>query len=187
MIVEMSRSEQKRRMKQLEKLVAELSSLPSSLIDQLPCPEEIRSLFHEALNMKGGTRNRHIKYITKVLKTEPVEELYTFLSEKKGKTMQVNKEFHELEYLREELLSEAIEQHRVARHEHEELEEDWPSKIAEKICNEYPGLDRTLLTRLSWMYARSRNSRHSRELFRLIRAAHEQAVYSRKIDKNSKD
>ena len=187
MIVEMSRSEQKRRMKQLEKLVIELSTLPSSLIDQLPCSEEIRRLFQEALNMKGGTKNRHIKYITKMLKTEPDEELYAFLSAKKSKAVQVNKEFHEVEYLREELLSEAIEQHRVARHEHRELEENWPSRVAEQICSEYPGLDKTLLTRLSWMYARTRNSRHSRELFRLIRAAHEQAVYSRKSDNNSRD
>ncbi len=187
MSVEMSRSEQKRRMKQLEKLVAELSSLPSSLINQLPCTEEVRSYFHEASTMKGGVKNRHVKYITKLLKKEPVEELYSFLSEKKGKAMQVKKEFHEIEYLREELLSEAIEQHRVARHDHEELEEDWPSSIAEKICSEYPGVDKTLLTRLAWLYARTRNSRHSREVFRLIRAAHEQAVYSREMNKKNRD
>jgi ribosome-associated protein len=187
MTVEMSRSEQKRRMKQLEKLVAELSSLPPSLIDQLPCSEEVRSRFHEASTLKGGTRNRHVKYVTKMLKAEPVDELYSFLSEKKGKAMQMKKEFHEIEYLREELLSEAIEQHRVAKHEHTELEENWPSRVAEKICSDYPGIDKTLITRLSWMYARTRNSRHSRELFRIIRAAHEQAVYSRELDKKSKD
>ena len=72
MSVEMSRSEQKRRMKQLEKLVAELSSLPPSLIDQLPCSDEIRSRFQEASVMKGGVKNRHVKYITKMLKNEPV-------------------------------------------------------------------------------------------------------------------
>lgn len=187
MTVEMSRSEQKRRMKQLEKLVAELSSLPPSLIDQLPCSEDVRSRFHEASTMKGGTRNRHIKYVTKKLKAEPVDELYSFLSEKKGKATQMKKEFHEIEYLREELLSEAIEQHRVAKHEQTELEENWPSMMAEKICSDYPGIDKTLITRLSWMYARTRNSRHSRELFRIIRAAHEQAIYSRGLDKKSKD
>ena len=67
------------------------------------------------------------------ISAEPVDELYSFLSEKKGKAMQMKKEFHEIEYLREELLSEAIEQHRVAKHEHTELEENWPSRIAEKI------------------------------------------------------
>lgn len=187
MTVEMSRSEQKRRVKELEKLVAELSSLPSPLIDQLPCADEVRTLFHEAASIKGGARNRHIRYITKLLKTEPVEELYLFLSERTGKALQVKKEFHEIEYLREELLSEAIEQLRIARHNHEELEENWPSSIAEKICSEYPGVDKMLLTRLAWMYARTRNSRHSREVFRLIRAAHEKNAYARSIQKENRD
>lgn len=187
MTVEMSRSEQKRRVKELEKLVAELSSLPPSLIDQLPCTEEVRTLFHEAASIKGGARNRHVRYITKLLKTEPAGELYSFLSERKGKELQGKKEFHEIEYLREELLSEAIEQHRVARHNHEELEENWPSTVAEKICSEYPGVDKTLLTRLAWMYARSRNSRHSREVFRLIRAAHEKSIYARAENNDRKD
>lgn len=186
MSFEMSRSEQKRRVKQLEKLVAELSSLPAAQIDQLPCTDEVRTLFHEAAAIKGGARNRHIRYITKLLKTEPVEELYSFLSEKKGKALQKNKEFHELEYLREELLSEAIEQHRVARHNHEELEENWPSTVAEKICREYSGVDRTLLTRLAWMFARTRNSRHSREVFRLLRAAQEKAVYEQAVHSEQK-
>jgi len=185
MNLEISRSEQKRRMKQLEKLVAELSSLPSSVIKHLPCAEEVRALFHEASTMKGGTRNRHIKYITKLLKDEPVDELYSFLSERKGVALQEKKEFHEVEYLREALLSEAIEQYREARHNHLELEEDWPSSVAEKICREYPGIDRILLTRLAWMYARTRNRKHSRELFRIIHAAHEQALFQAKTKEES--
>ena len=174
MSVKISRSEQKRRIKQLEKLVAELSNLPLTLLDKLPCNEEVRSLLKEAANMKGGSRNRQVKYITKMLKDEPVEDLYSFLSERKGKKLQDKKVFHEVEYLRDALLNEAIEQHRVALHEHEELEEDWQSQTADKISEEYPGIDKMLLTRLAWMFARTRNRRHSRELFRIIHAAHEQ-------------
>ncbi len=173
---DMSRSEQKRRMKQLEQLVAELSSLPVSLIDQLPCTEDIRALFQEAAGMKGGTKNRHVKYITKYLKGEPVEELYSFLADKKGAALQEKKSFHEVEYLRDALLNEAIEQHRAALHNHEEFEENWQSEIAEEIAGEYPGIDGKLLTRLAWMYTKARNRKHSRELFRLIQAAHEDAL-----------
>jgi ribosome-associated protein len=187
MNVEISRSEQKRRMKQLEKLVAELSGLPPSVINQLPCAEEVRTLFHEAATMKGGTRNRQIKYITKLLKEEPVEELYTFLSERTGVALQEKKEFHEVEYLREALLSEAIEQYREARHNHLDFAENWPSSVAETICSEYPGIDRILLTRLARMYAGTRNRKHSRELFRLIRAAHEQAIFHAKNNNDSKN
>lgn len=173
MTVQMSRSEQKRRIKQLEKLVTELSNLPTSLIEQLPCAEEIRGLFHEAATMKGGTRNRQVKYITKHLKNEPVEELYAFLSQKKGADLQEKKAFHDVEYLRDALLNEAIEQQRIASHDHEEFEEDWHSSTVKEICDAYPGLDRLLLTRLAWLYARTRSRKHSRELFRIIRSAQE--------------
>ena len=182
MTVQMSRSEQKRRIKQLEKLVVELSSLPPSMIDQLPCTEEVRDLLKDAVSMKGGARNRHVKYITKVLKDTPVEELYSFLTKRKGKDLQENKAFHEVEYLRDSLLNEAIEQHRIAAREHEELEEDWFSETARKISDEYPGIDTLLLKRLAWLYVRTRNRKHSRELFRIIRAAHEQEGF---VGKNS--
>ena len=142
MTVRMSRSEQKRQIKQLENLVAELSTLPSSLIDQLPSTEEIRSLLHEAGQMQDGSRKRHIKYITKKLKDEPVEELYTFLSQKKGTDLQEKKIFHEAEYLRDSLLNEAIEHQRIASRDHIQLEEDWPSSIADEICSKYSDLDR---------------------------------------------
>jgi len=177
MTVQMSKSEQKRRIKQLEKLVAELSNLPPSMIAQLPCTEEIRNLLKDAVTMKGGARNRHVKYITKILKDTPVEELYSFLSKRKGKELQEKKEFHEVEYLRDALLNEAIEQQRIAAREHEELEEDWHSETAGKISEEYPGIDTLLLTRLAWLFTRTRNRKHSRELFRIIRAAHEQEQF----------
>ena len=70
MTVRMSRSEQKRRIKQLEKLVTELSLLPASLIEQLPCPDDVQNLLLEAVTMKGGARNRHVKYITKICNME---------------------------------------------------------------------------------------------------------------------
>ena len=182
MSVQLSRSEQKRRMKQLETLVVELSNLPPTLIEQLPSTGEVRSLLQDAVTMKGGARKRQIKYITKLLKEEPVEELYSFLSGRKGKQLEENKAFHEVEYLRDALLNEAIEQHRVAMRENEELEEDWQSQIVVKISEEYPGIDALLLKRLGWLYARTRNRKHSRELFRILRAAHEQERF---LGKNS--
>ena len=161
-------------MKQLEKLVAELSILPAAVLDQLPCADEICTMLKDAAAMKGGARNRHVKYITKMLKDEPVDELYSFLSEKQGKQLEEKKAFHEVEYLRDALLNEAIEQHRVATSENEELEENWQSTTVETIRHEYPGVDTLLLTRLAWLYARTRNRKHSRELFRILRSAHEQ-------------
>ena len=180
MTVQMSRSEQKRRMKQLEKLVAELSKLSLPLIKKLPCSDVVRDLLSESVTMKGGAKKRQLKYITKLLKDEPVDDVYSFLSERKGKSLEENKAFHEVEYLRDALLNEAIEQQRIAVHNHEELEEDWQSQTVSEISDEYPEIDRLLLTRLAWLFARTRNRRHSRELFRILRSAHEQTRFAEK-------
>lgn len=171
---ELSRSEQKRRMKQLEKLVRELCSLPASVVEQLPCGSEIRVLLQEAVGMKGGARKRQLKFITKLLRNEPVDDLYAFITGRKGAALQESKEFHEIEHLREKLLSEAIEHKRQADRDQEEMGEEWPSRTAEEITGMFPGIDAGLLRRLAWLYARTRNRKHSRELFRIIRAAREQ-------------
>jgi len=171
---EISRSEQKRRVKQLEELVAELSGLPLSLIDQLPCDEEIRTLCREAASMKGGARNRQVKYITRLLRDQPVDDLYSFLAERKGAALLEKKELHDVEFLRDALLNEAISRQEEAQANNEMLEEGWSSMVADEICEKYPGIDGSLLQRLAWMFARTRNRKHSRELFRVIRSAREQ-------------
>ncbi|MCI5220604.1 MAG: DUF615 domain-containing protein, partial [Candidatus Electrothrix sp. LOE2] len=82
--MQLSRSEQKRRAKQVEKLVVELAALPAGLLGELPVDEEVRLLFREIAGLKGSSRKRQIKYITKLLRDAPTEELYAFLEKRKG-------------------------------------------------------------------------------------------------------
>ncbi|MDW7773976.1 MAG: DUF615 domain-containing protein [Desulfobulbaceae bacterium] len=170
-----SRSEQKRRIKQLEKLVQELCQLPPAIIGSLPCSAEISTLLRQASSLKGGARKRELKYLTKLLKNDPdeVDCLYRYMTGKQGASLQEKKEFHELEYIRDSLLNEAIEERKHARENQEEPGEDWPSRILEEVSLEYPDLDRSQLGRLAMTFARTRNPRHSREIFRLLRAAQE--------------
>ena len=172
--MEISRSEQKRRMKMLEELVAEICGLPAVLIRQLPLGEEIRELLSQAAALKGGARNRQVKYVTKLLKDEPVAEVYDFLAARKGAALKEKKAFHELEYLRDALLSEAIEKQREAEANQEDFGEDWQSRVAEEMASTLPRLDARAMASLAWMYARGRNPKYSREIFRQLRAAHEQ-------------
>ncbi|MDH3330571.1 MAG: DUF615 domain-containing protein, partial [Desulfobulbaceae bacterium] len=88
------------------------------------------------------------------------------------------KEFHEIEYIRDSVLNEAIEQRNRARENQEELEENWPSRVLEEVIRQYPEVDRVLLGRLAWMFARTRNRKHSREIFRILRAAQEQKRFA---------
>jgi ribosome-associated protein len=173
--MQLSRSEQKRRIKEVEKMVKSLLDLPRQEMKKLPCVGEMQEQFFDAHAMKGGARKRQIKYITKMLAREPVPELSRFLSERKGKKLARSREFHELEYLRDSLLDEAIAHRKMLRAEQEEIEEQWPSRVVEEIEQELPGIDSRALLRLAAIFARTRQARHSRELFRLLRAARESA------------
>ena len=179
--MELSRTEQKRRIKQLEKLVVELVDLPASLLNELPWNEEVRDLAKEVRALKGGARKRQVKYITKLLRREPVEPLYDFLAQRKGRALLQKKQFHELEYLRDTLVEEAILARRQAREEHQELEEDWQSAVVQDIAEELPSVDTRGLTRLAFLFAMTRSKKHSREIFRMLQAAREQEELSRKI------
>ncbi len=178
--MELSRSEKKRRIKQLEKLVQELVDLPLALIKQLPVSNEVRELAAEVCTLKGGSRKRQIKYITKLLRNEPSEPLYDYLSRRKGKALQQNKQFHELEYLRDILIEEAISARRQAKEEQRDLEENWSSRVVADIVEELPQIDSKALTRLSFLFAMTRSKKHSREIFRLLQAAREQEEIRRK-------
>ncbi|MCI5221406.1 MAG: DUF615 domain-containing protein [Candidatus Electrothrix sp. AR4] len=180
--MELSRSEQKRRIKQLEKLVVELADLPPALLNKLPADEEVRILLKEVADLKGGARKRQIKYITKVLRNEPAEGLYDFLTKRKGTKLEKKKQLHEIEYLRDILIEEAIAARRKAKEEHRDLTEDWSSTVVEDIAEELPTVDRKELNRLAFLFAMSRNRQHSRELFRMLQAAQEQELIRRKME-----
>lgn len=169
--MKLSRSEQKRRIQEVEKLVEELAALPASLLKELPVDQDIRELFQELADLKTGSRKRQIKYITKLLRDAPTEELYSFLKKRKGTVLHKKKQTRELEYLRDILIEEAITARRAARAEHLDLTEDWSSSVVEEIAEELPAVDRNELHRLAFLFAMSRNRLYSREIFRLLQAA----------------
>lgn len=182
MDIHISRSEQKRRLKQLEGLVEEISKLPAAIIKSLPCRSDIINHLLQVSTLKGGARKRELKYVTKLLKNddEEVEHLYAFMAKKQGVDLQEKRDFHEIEYLRDTLVNEAIDQLRIARENQDELEENWPSRVLDEIVLEYPEIDRLLLGRLAWLFARTRNRKHSREIFSVLRSAQEQKRFAQK-------
>jgi ribosome-associated protein len=175
--VQISRSEQKRRIQQLGSLVEELSGLGNEVIRQLPCSQEVRELLLGVQELKAGARKRQLKYITKLLRTEDTGPLYQFFKEKKGSSLQQKKLFHELEHLRDQLLNEALEQKEQCEMYGEVWDENWSSRILLSIEKKYPEVDLTALRRLAFLFARSRERKHSREVFRLLRAAQEKQHY----------
>ncbi|PIE58566.1 MAG: hypothetical protein CSA33_02580 [Desulfobulbus propionicus] len=175
--MQVSRSEQKRRVKQIEKLVQEIVTLPAQTIRQVPCSRAVRDLFLDAQTLKGGAKKRQLKYITKLLRDQGQEELYIFVSERKGEKLHKNKQMQEIVYLRDQLINEALQRKRVCEAEGLEWSELWKSRVMDVIEQELPAVEKNALLRLAYLFAQTRNPRHSREIFRYLMAQKEQEQY----------
>lgn len=172
-----SRSEQKRRAKAIEQLAQELVELSANVIAKLPADDFLRQEIKDARPLKGGARKRQIKYIAKELRGLDTEPLLNFLEERKGSKLKRDRDLHELEHLRQDILSEAIAAFQEAQTEGESLGEEWQSELATAAAADLPGLDLTAINRAARRYARSRKPTYGREVFRLLRSAKEQAQY----------
>jgi ribosome-associated protein len=182
---QLSRSEKKRRAKSIEQLVNELASLTDNEITSLPCEQEIQEEIRSAKNLKGGARKRQLKYATKLLRDKPVEELYDFLAQKKGSLLKKNREFHELENFRNLLINEALQLYEDVMDNNGYINENEPldllknSEAIDAIVDYFPQIDQELLRNTAIQFARTRNRKFSRELFRILKAALEKTHYSK--------
>lgn len=180
---QLSKSEKKRRAKGLEQLVIELAALTQGEIDVLPCDQEIRNEIAAARDLKGGTRKRQIKYAAKLLRDTPVEELYDFLARRKGSMLKEKREFNELEHLRNLLIDEAVQRYEERKHSNGFISENEPVKFLdgceaiEIIIAQLPDVDQTLLKNTAIQFARTRNRKFRRELFRILKAALEKSQF----------
>lgn len=171
---DISRSEQKRRAKGLEDLAAELIDLSTSEIKRLPCDDFIKEEILNTADMQGGSRKRQIKYIAKQFRQADFEPLFTFLAEQKGSKLKQNKKFHELERLRDDIVTEAIEAGREAEGRNERLDSSWESELISLVARQFPGLDQTAVKTAAINFSKSRKPVFNREIFRLLKAAMEQ-------------
>jgi ribosome-associated protein len=188
---QLSKSEKKRRAKCIEKLVYELASLPHSEISALPCDQEVREEILSAKNQKGGAQKRQLKYATKLLRNKPVDDLYDYLAQKKGSSLQKNRDFHNLEHLRNLLINEALQQFEDMMQNNRYINEgDFLDILRESdalaaIADQMPDIDQTLLKNTAIQFARTRNKKFSRELFRVLKAEFEKQQYSQKQGKDN--
>ena len=181
---QLSKSEKKRRARNIEQLVHELAALPEGEINMLPCDREIRDEIRAAKGLKGGTWKRQLKYVTKLLRDRSVEELLDFLAHRKGSLLKKNRDFQELEQLRNMLIDEIMQQYEnnIQRShyidDHMPLDFSWKSEALAEISGRFPGIDQAVLKNAALQFARTRNRKFSRELFRILKAASEKMQYS---------
>ena len=191
MDLQLSKSEKKRRAKGIEQLVYELASLPDREILVLPCDQEIQEEIRSAKNLKGGAKKRQLKYATKLLRDKSIDELYEFLEKKKGSLLKKNREFHDLEHLRNLLVDEAVQHYEDMMHNNGYINENEPSDLFREsealnvIEDHFPDIDQALLKNAALQFARTRNRKFSRELFRILKAAQEKKQYSKRKGNNN--
>lgn len=173
MVEKISRSEQKRLFKQVEELAGELAELSDNELKKLPASGEVLSEIRQCRGLKGSARKRQIKYLAKVLRREPLEEIYRFLEARKGSDLKENQLFHQAERWRDIIVNEAVELHDACRRDQVTFEPDYRSDFIPDLLDEMEGLNETDLRRCAYSYVRTRNKTHYRELFRMIKAAME--------------
>ncbi len=170
----LSRSEKKRIYKQVEELAREVADLSDKDLKKFPGGPVIHEEILATRGLKGGSKNRQIKYLAKVLRQGPIEDIYLFVTKRKGSGLQAKKQFHAAERMRDTLINEAVEIHQECRAMQIPFELDWDSDFIADILAEYPNFNEAELRRVIHQYVTTRNKMHYRELFRMMKAAVEQ-------------
>ncbi|MEN8189972.1 MAG: ribosome biogenesis factor YjgA [Thermodesulfobacteriota bacterium] len=174
MAEKISRSEQKRRHKQVGALAEELTALSDKDLKTLEFEDEILDEIKTVRTVKGGARKRQVKYLAKLLHTIELDPVYEFLKRRKGSQLKDNQQFHEAERLRDAVINEALAVHQQYRVANQTWDLDYPSELIPQAGRDYRFLDPDQLRKSTYQYAKTRNKVHYRELFRMIKAAIEQ-------------
>lgn len=168
-----SRSEKKRQAKQVEDIAEELAELSTPQIKKLPCDDFLKQEIINTQPLKGGARKRQIKYITKQLREIDAEPLLNFLEERKGSHLKQNAASHELERLRDDIITDVLAAVEAAFHADEPLGGEWPSPALDKALSLYPQLNEMEIRKSAHRFSRSRKATYTREIFRALKAAAE--------------
>ena len=176
----LSKSEKKRRAKNIEKLAVELVSLSPTDIKKLPCEDFIKQEILDTRGLKAGARKRQLKYLTKNLRHVDSAPLLDFMAGQKGSQLKQAKEFHELENLRDSIINEAIEAARDAKREQVDFDRNWHSPALEAAAEEFADLDIQVIRQAAWRFTKSRKAAQNREIFRLLKAAAEKKQWEEK-------
>jgi len=179
MQMDISRSEKKRQAVRVEKLAGELAGLSPTEIKKLPIDDFLKQEILALLKLQTGARKRQIKFIAKELREHEqiYRDLSAYLAQRKGSRIREKDQFHELENLRQAIITDAISALEEARAQDLPLPADWPSPNLEQVALLLPALDLENIRVLAGRFARTRKIAHSREIFRQLKSAREQKEY----------
>ena len=173
----LSKSELKRQHKLVETAAKEVAVLNDNELRKLQLGSDVVEAVQLCRTLKGGSLKRQIKYVAKLLKQGEVHDLLKELAQMKGSRLEENHFHHQAERLRDAIINEALDVRDECLLAGVAMEIDWTSDILDGIVEEYSHLDELELRRSAYQYVKTRNKVHSRELFRILRAAAEKQRY----------
>ncbi len=165
-----SKSEQKRRVKQIEAAAAELAVLSDNDLVNFPASDQVRKEIIACRSLKGGARKRQIKYLAKIIREDSVEDMLEFLALQKGSKLKTDQLHHEAERLRDLLVNEVICFQEEAQQKQIVLTMDWPAEQLSAVVADLEINEKEIRTAL-YQYVRTRARNNYREIFRMIKAA----------------
>ncbi|THB71814.1 MAG: DUF615 domain-containing protein [Desulfobulbaceae bacterium] len=171
MTQKLSRSEIKRRFKQIETIAKEIVELKDPQLGKMVISDDLREEIALARKSSAGARKRQIKYIAKLLQDEPIDEIMAFLQKNRGSKILENQLHHEAERLRDAVINEALTIAEEYRAEGLAFIPDYPSNEIPSLVDDYPDIDTNEVRKSAYQYSRNRHRNHYRELFRIIKAA----------------
>jgi ribosome-associated protein len=152
-----SRTQKKREAKSVETLAKALADLSPHEIGLLPVDSAVREEIFKAKTMVShGARRRQIKLLSKMLRDRELSPLIRFMDEKKGTALAETRLFHRLERIRNLIIDEEQSQSGL-----------------EEAARLFSDLDIHLVASLAQHYRVTGNRRYAREIFRMLKAAHE--------------
>ena len=155
-----SRSEMKRVYKQVGELAKEVADLSDKELKSFPGGPVIHEEILATRGLKGGSRNRQIKYLAKVMRQGPLDEIYQFITNRKGSKLHSKKQFHSAERMRDTLINEAMEAKQECQSMQVPFEPTWQSVIITEIIEEYPNLKEKELRTVIHQYITTHNKFH---------------------------
>ena len=157
-------------------MAGELVDLSPGEIKSLPVPDFLRQEILATGKLNAGARKRQIKFIAKELRNseDDYRQLGEFLARRKGSKLKENEEFHELERLRQAIITDAITAFEESRAEETPMPDDWPSPALDEAKRLLPELNADDIRGLAGRYARTRKITHSREIFRHLKGLRQQ-------------
>ncbi len=170
----LSRSEKKRIYKQVEELAREVADLSDKDLKSFPGGPVIHEEIIATRGLKSGSKKRQIKYLAKLLRQGPIDEIYLYVTKRKGSNLHEKKQHHAAERMRDTLINEAMEAQQDYLQRQVPFELNWPSGYIEQLTNEYLSLKENEIRTVIQQYVVTHNKTHYRELFRMMKAAVEQ-------------